>query len=283
MSGFFETMGIPILQGRSFQSTDAVSGGMVAVVNETLANTYWKGRNPIGQQLRPFSTDNGSPWFTVIGVARDVKQSGVDQPPGTQAYLLVDQLATDSPRTWVAISPPTMHIVVRSTLPPATLAPAIARTVHDIDPSIPLPICEMDEVCRVNPAPASLAQLLAAFSALALLLPRWHLWRRGLHGGGRRRGDWLSDGTLRATRVLTDIIREVWLAIASVLAGTGIAVLLNRLIASPFGVAYGRGDIHSNSGDCADSWRRMFLPAWRASRLIRTWSSDRSNVATEES
>jgi FtsX-like permease family len=46
MSGFFETMGIPILQGRSFQSVDAVSGGMVAVVNETLANTYWKGRRP---------------------------------------------------------------------------------------------------------------------------------------------------------------------------------------------------------------------------------------------
>ena len=55
MSGFFETMGIPILQGRGFQSTDARLRGMVAVVNETLANTYWKGRNPIGQRLRPFS------------------------------------------------------------------------------------------------------------------------------------------------------------------------------------------------------------------------------------
>jgi hypothetical protein len=161
MSGFFETMGIPILQGRSFQSTDAVSGGMVAVVNETLANTYWKGRNPIGQRLRPFSTDNGSPWFTVIGVARDVKQSGVDQPPGTQVYLLVDQLATDSPRTWVAISPPAMHIVVRSALPPATLAPAIARTVRDIDPSIPVAhLREMDEVFTESiQRPRLLAQL----------------------------------------------------------------------------------------------------------------------------
>jgi hypothetical protein len=96
MSGFLETMGIPIMQGRSFQSTDAVSAGMVAVVNETLANTYWKGRNPIGQPLRPFSTDNRSPWFTVIGIAKDVRQSGVDQPPGTQVYLLVDQLESAS-------------------------------------------------------------------------------------------------------------------------------------------------------------------------------------------
>jgi hypothetical protein len=50
---FFETMGIPILQGCSFQSTDAVSRGMVAIVNETLADTFWRGRNPIGQRLRP--------------------------------------------------------------------------------------------------------------------------------------------------------------------------------------------------------------------------------------
>jgi putative ABC transport system permease protein len=84
MSDFFETMGIPILQGRGFQSTDAVSGGIVAVVNERLANAYWKGQDPIGQRLRPFSTDRNRPWFTVVGVARDVRQSGVDQMPGTE-------------------------------------------------------------------------------------------------------------------------------------------------------------------------------------------------------
>ena len=53
MSDYFETMGIPIVQGRSFQPADAASPGMVAVVNETLVNTFWKGQNPIGQRLRP--------------------------------------------------------------------------------------------------------------------------------------------------------------------------------------------------------------------------------------
>ena len=85
MSGFFETTGIPILQGRGFQPRDTVSEGGVAVINEALANTYWKGRNPIGQRLRPADTN---PWFTVIGVAKDVKQSGVDQPVGAEAYAL---------------------------------------------------------------------------------------------------------------------------------------------------------------------------------------------------
>jgi predicted permease len=275
MSGFFETMGIPILQGRSFQSTDAVSGGMVAVVNETLANTYWKGRNPIGQQLRPFSTDNGSPWFTVIGVARDVKQSGVDQPPGTQAYLLVDQLATDSPRTWVAISPPVMHIVVRSTLPPAALAPAIARTVRDIDPSIPVAhLREMDEVFAESiQRPRLLAKLLAAFSALALLLAAIGTYGVVAYMVAERRREIGIRMALGAgqSRVLTDIIREgLKLTIAGVLAGTGIAVLLNRLIASLlFGVAPTDAATFAMAipAIALIAGAACSLPAWRAARL----------------
>ncbi len=78
MTDYFETMGMPIVQGRAFQSSDAASSGMVAVVNETLVNTFWKGQNPIGQRLRPCCGDK-VPWFTVVGVAKDVKQGGVDQ------------------------------------------------------------------------------------------------------------------------------------------------------------------------------------------------------------
>ena len=63
---------------------------MVAVVNETLVNTFWKGRNPIGLRLRPCCGDQ-VPWFTVIGVAKDVKQGGVDQKTGTEFYFFVDQ------------------------------------------------------------------------------------------------------------------------------------------------------------------------------------------------
>jgi predicted permease len=275
MSGCFETMGIPILQGRSFQSTDGVSAGMVAVVNETLANTYWKGRDPIGQRLRPFSTDNHSPWFTVIGVAKDVKQSGVDQPPGTQVYLLVDQLATDSPRTWVAISPSTMHIVVRTTLPLTTLAPAIARVVRDVDPSIPVAhLREMDEVFAESiQRPRLLAQLLATFSGLALLLAAIGTYGVLAYMVAERRqeiGIRMALGAGRS-RVLTDIIREgLKLAMAGVLAGMGSAILLNRLIASLlFGVAPTDATTFATAIPTIAliAGVACFLPAWRASRL----------------
>ena len=95
-------MGIPLVQGRSFELTDAASSGLVAVVNETLVNTFWKGQNPIGQRLRP-CCGNQVPWFTVIGVAKDVKQGGVDQKTGTEFYFFVEQTANLPPpfgRAW---------------------------------------------------------------------------------------------------------------------------------------------------------------------------------------
>jgi hypothetical protein len=90
----------------------------------------------------------------VISVAKDVKQSGVDQPPGTEVYLVVDQLATDSRRTWAAISPSTMHIVVRTT-PPTTLASTnserrcqIRRSKHagPLKPSLSKPAADIPTV-----------------------------------------------------------------------------------------------------------------------------------------
>ena len=53
MGDYFETMGVPIVAGRSFEPADAVSPGRVVIVNETLANRIWKGRSPIGQRVRP--------------------------------------------------------------------------------------------------------------------------------------------------------------------------------------------------------------------------------------
>ena len=248
---------------------------MVALVNQTLANRYWKGRNPIGQRLRLFSANNASPWFTVIGVARDVKQSGVDQPVGTEVYLLVDQLATDSPTTWVAIPPTTMHIVVRTSLPRAALAPAIARVVRDADPSVPVArLREMDGVFVESiQRPRLLAQLLAAFSALALLLAAIGTYGVLAYMVAERRreiGIRMALGAGRS-RVLTDVVKEgLQLTLIGVVAGTGSAILLNRLIGS---LLFGVGPTDATTFATAIATIASIagvaclLPAWRASRL----------------
>jgi predicted permease len=272
MSGFFETIGIPILHGRGFQSTDVASTGGVAVVNEMLANTYWKGRNPIGQQLRPGGT---MPWFTVIGVAKDVKQTGVDQAVRAEAYVLVDQSAADLLTSFLSISPATMHVVVRTTLSLATLAPTIARVVRDVDPAVPVTrLREMEEVFAESiRRPRLLAQLLTLFSALALVLAAIGIYGVLAYMVVERRREMGIRLALGANRVR--LLGQVMMH-GLALAGTGIAVGLagalglNQLLTSLlFGVQ--PADIVTLAiaipSIVGIATLACWLPAWRASRL----------------
>jgi predicted permease len=179
MSDYFETMGIAIVAGRGFDSTDAMSLERVAIVNETLANRLWKRRDPIGQRVRPnlaasMGTSN-NPWHRVIGVARDVKEGGVDRATGTELYLFAEQPAPPvdgTERPWVADAPPTMHLVLQTHLPPATLSHTLEQAVQELDPAVPLVrLREMDDVFTHSiRQPRLLAQLLGTFAGLALLL-----------------------------------------------------------------------------------------------------------------
>ena len=95
MGDYFETMGIPIVDGRGFERTDNASQGKVAVINEALAKRIWKGQNPIGRRLQPPAVARlarpRKAWHMVIGVAKDVRQRGVEQPAGTELYVSLDQ------------------------------------------------------------------------------------------------------------------------------------------------------------------------------------------------
>jgi predicted permease len=272
MSDYFETMGIPIVQGRSFQRSDAASGGMVAVVNETLVNTFWKGLNPIGQRLRPCCGDQ-VPWFTVIGVAKDVKQGGVDQKTGTEFYLFIEQTSQQPPPAGNA--PALVNVVLRTTLPPATLRPTVESVVREADASIPVVrLREMDAVFDESiRRPRLLAQLLGGFAGLALLLAAI-----GTYGvlsymvAERRReiGIRMALGAAQGS-VLAQIMRQ-----GLVLTGVGLAAGLvgafglNRLIAS---LLYGvqPTDPVTIAGVVATitlvATVACWLPAWRASRM----------------
>jgi predicted permease len=273
MSGYFDTMGIPVVQGRGFEPADEASDGWVTVVNEALANKYWKGLNPIGQRLRPGGMKDR--WFTVIGVAKDVKQSGVDQRAGTEAYVLANQIATDTPTTWVALSPTTLNVVMRTTLPLATLAPAITRAVRSIDASVPVArLREMDEVFTESiQRPRLLAHLLAAFSALALALAAIGIYGVLAYMVAERRreiGVRMALGAGRA-RVLREMASEgLRLTAAGVIAGAASALFVNRLLAS---LLFGIGPSDATTfalaipGIALVTLIACVLPAWRASRL----------------
>src|SRR6185295_13237418 len=70
---YFDTIGVPILKGRSFHASDSGGAPRVAVVNEVIAQRYWPGQDPIGKRFR---LDNGAgPWVEIVGVARTSKYS----------------------------------------------------------------------------------------------------------------------------------------------------------------------------------------------------------------
>jgi putative ABC transport system permease protein len=272
MTDYFETMGIPIVAGRSFRPSDAVSTGMVAVVNETLVSTFWKGQNPIGQRLRPCCGDK-IPWFTVVGVAKDVKQGGVDQKTGTEFYFFVDQTAIAPPPFNNA--PGIMNVALRTTLPPATLRQTIEAAVREADPSVPIVrLREMNAVFDESiRRPRLLAQLLGGFAGLALLLAAIGTYGVLSYMVAERRREIGIRMALGAGQrsVLGQVMKQgLVLTAVGVTGGLAGAFALNRLIASLlFGVRPTDPitivAVVATIGLVAAV--ACWLPAWRASRL----------------
>jgi putative ABC transport system permease protein len=162
---YFKTMGIRLLQGRSFTAADTADSAPVVVINETLARRIWPHENPIGKRLKfglPEDQDGESkPWREVIGVAGDVKMNGVDQATTMQTYLPYAQLPTSS-----------AVLVVRAERHPAALTAAVEQTIRAIDKDLPVySILTMEQVLGNSLAQRRLTLvLLASLAALALLL-----------------------------------------------------------------------------------------------------------------
>jgi putative ABC transport system permease protein len=269
MGDYFGTMGIPIIAGRGFERSDNASQGKVVIVNETLAKRIWRGQNPIGQRLRPPGMSFGASddaWHTVIGVAKDVSQRGVERPAGTELYVSLDQHG---------VSPPSMNVVMRTTLAPAALSGTIERVAHEVDAAVPVVrLRDMDSVFAESiRRPRLLAQLLGAFAGLALLLAAIGTYGVLSYIVTERRREIGIRVALGATRshVLTQIMKQ-GLQVTAIGAAIGLAgaLALNRLIASLlFGVQ--PTDIVTIAFVIATitavavvaSW----MPAWRASRL----------------
>ncbi|HEY4303640.1 MAG TPA: ABC transporter permease [Gemmatimonadaceae bacterium] len=163
---YFTTMKIPIVKGRGFTTSD-VAGAGVAVINEAMAKRFYENVNPIGHRVRPSGPSDTLPWFTIVGVAKDVKQGGLDQKVGTEVYFNIEQ----APRVNGYVSG-SMNFVVRSTRPAKALAAPIAAAVRAMDPS--LPVIQMRDMEGVFADSVSrqrfLSLLLGIFAGVALLL-----------------------------------------------------------------------------------------------------------------
>ncbi|MGD8321300.1 MAG: ABC transporter permease, partial [Gemmatimonadota bacterium] len=131
---YFEAMGIPILEGRSFTRADAGDAPLVVVIDETMAERFWPGEDPIGRRLSmeelTDSAEEGIPWRTVVGVVPNVRHYELDSPSRIQAWIPFRQALGAA---GVDLS------VVARTRGDATGVPRLVRsTVARLRPDIPV-------------------------------------------------------------------------------------------------------------------------------------------------
>jgi putative ABC transport system permease protein len=153
---YFETLGIPLIGGRTFGDGDHAQAPPVVVINQA-ATRHWRGRDPVGTRV---SFDNGQTWRTVVGIAGNIRQFGLEREVPPQIYVPMRQ----TPFGFAG------RILVRTAGDPSRHTRAVIDAVHALDPDMPVEDVETLADLRSESltAPRTVAILLSMFALLAL-------------------------------------------------------------------------------------------------------------------
>ena len=162
---YFDTMGVALVEGRGFRTTDHAEAALVAVINASMARFYFPDRSPVGQRIR-WSDEQirfvgiGDGWRTIVGVVADTKDFGLNEEP---VHVLYQPFAQEP---WAG------GLVARTASDPALLAPAIVAIVRGLSPDQPIEkIRTLRQIRSETVAPERLnAILIGAFASLASLI-----------------------------------------------------------------------------------------------------------------
>jgi predicted permease len=255
---YLVTMGIPLVAGREFTRGDDEKAAPVAVVNETMTQRYWQGRNPLGNRLQVKGR-----WMTVVGVAKDSKYSSVRERPMPFFYVPIRQ----NP-----IKNGTLYI--RTPLAPQTMATAIAREVHALDANLaPYEVITMQEQLDRSTSPQMVAvTLVAVLGGLALLLAAIGLYgvmSYAVSQSTRELGLRMALGAGAPNLLKLVLSRGLALTAGGVVLGAAVALGLTRLLGSLLYKVSPRDPLAFGSALVVmtiASLAACFLPAWRAAR-----------------
>lgn len=167
---YFQTMQIPLLEGRSFAGGDGEQAPPVAIINQSLAHEYWEGQNPIGQRVRvhlqeskntPWRPAASENWITIIGVVGDVQNHEWGDEKVGELYL-----------PYLQVPSPLMSLVLRTNGPPLALAESVRQFVAGADKRQTVTqVQTMEELISATISPQALdSTLLGFFAGLALIL-----------------------------------------------------------------------------------------------------------------
>src|SRR3989454_728394 len=255
---YFSTMGIALVSGRGFARADDERAALVAVVNETMAAQYWRGRNPIGERVQVKGR-----WMQVVGVAKDSKYQSVRETPKPFFYVPRRQNFSVG-----------AGLYIRTPLRPETIATALTREVHALDGNLaPYEGITLQEQVDRSTSPQLVAvTLVGGLGGLALLLPAigpYAVMSYAVSQSTRELGLRMALGAGTSNLLRLVMSRGLTLTAGGVLLGAAAALGLTRLLGNLLYKVSPRDPL-------AFGWALVvmtvvslaacFLPAWRATR-----------------
>ena len=261
--GYFEAAGIPLRAGRLFTERDRAASDLVVVVNETMARTAWRGENPLGQTITTYSGERVL--GVVVGVVGDVRHQALEEASGPEMYLAMRQTGDYA----------SMQLVVRTALPPDSLAKGIRTALRPIDPNLPVRDFQtfQDLVDRAASPRRFLALLLGGFAAFALVLASLGIYAVISYSVSQRAqeiGIRMALGASSANLQSRIVLRTLRLAALGLVLGmAGARVLSSALGSLLFGVTSGDPVTFFAMGTLMTSVAAVagYIPALRASRI----------------
>ena len=157
---YFKALNIPIVRGQAFSENQRTSSERFMILSSLLAARLFGNANPIGQHLQP--VPNG-PWYTILGVAANVRNAGLTAEDEPEFYQLRRNLPEDRNR-WDAL-------VLKASLPPDSIAPWVRAQIATVDPTVPVDIETLGQtVTKLADRPRFETALLGFFAFCGLLM-----------------------------------------------------------------------------------------------------------------
>lgn len=159
-AGYFAAMQIPLLRGRTFDSSDHANAPNAAVISQSVAQKYWPNEDPIGQTIQFGNMDGDLRLLHIVGVVGDIRDYGVDEAIAPTLYANSQQRLPYS--SWT--------VVVRGQGDPATLIPVMREAVRSLNPELPLKFLTLDQVYSSSLDQRRFSLVIFAFFGIAALL-----------------------------------------------------------------------------------------------------------------
>jgi putative ABC transport system permease protein len=259
--GYFEVMGIPLLDGRTFDARDRRDSQPVVVINQAVARRYWGDESPVGREVLATGGDTA----VVVGVVGDLRHNGITNEVKTRYYRVHSQVAAPGYEGWTG-SMRSMTLTVQTEGDPWAYLEPIRAEIRAMDPTMPIANLQtVDEVRAASIAQPRFAMvLLAAFSVIALSLAVVGIYGVLAYAVSRRTqeiGIRLALGAGRG-EVTGMVVRQgMKMALAGVLIGTGVAWFATGFMATMLYEVTPQ-----------DPWTFVFVPLlFAAVALLASW------------